>query len=290
VWIVDLRGGGDSSKPIWYWLRGPDFAVAKNLDVDPTKLGWNIDDYILDDVPATVELVRKETGAASVAWVGHSLGGMIGLCHLERAPSPGIGCLVAVASPMVVPQPPTMFQRDFKYVNSALAPINNRWQARLQRLTLGQFKTPLDVFLYNESNMDPLTLQLLFLRVPEDVPTQVMDQLLKMSETGDLTSSDGKFNYTRELSRLTLPALFIAGKVDHSADPEAVRYAYERVSSKDKTFRLFGLAWGDSADYGHDDLILGKHSREEVFPVIANWLEGRARLTKPVPMQTRTTP
>jgi poly(3-hydroxyalkanoate) synthetase len=103
-----------------------------------------------------------------------------------------------------------------------------------------------------------------------------------MAQTGELTSADGKFNYSRELGRLTLPALFIAGKVDHSADPEAVRYGYQHVSSKDKAFRLFGLAWGDSIDYGHDDLILGKRSRKEVYPVIEKWLEGHARLANGV--------
>ena len=278
VWIVDLRGGGDSSKPIWYWLRGPDLAVAKHLDVDPTKLGWSVEDYILGDVPAAVGLVRKETGAASVAWVGHSLGGMIGLCYLERAQDPGVGAFVGVGTPMIVPQPATMFQRDFKYMNFALAAFNNRWQALAQRLTFCQIKTPVDVFFYNEKNMDQLTLQLLFLRVAEDMPSQVMDQLLKMAQTGELTSPDGRFNYSRELSRVAVPALFIAGKVDHSADPEAVGYAYEHITSKDKSFRVFGLAWGNSADYGHDDLILGKHSREEVYPVILEWLEGHARL------------
>ena len=278
VWILDLRGGGDSSKPIWYWLRGPDLAVAKHRDLGFTKFSWSLEDYIGKDVPTAVDFVRKQTGAASVAWVGHSLGGMIGMCHLERAQEAGIGCLVAVASPMIVPLPTTMFQRDFKYVNFALGTINNRWHARAQRLTLGQFKTPLDVYFYNENNMDALTLQFLFLRVAEDVPREVMAQIMKMAETGELTTPDGKFNYTREIPRLTLPVLFIAGKVDHSADPEAVRYAYEHVSSKDKAFRLFGLAWGDSIDYGHDDLILGKRAREEVYPVIKKWLEERARL------------
>ena len=278
TWILDLRGGGDSSKPFWYWAHGPDLAFPKHLDLDPSKVGWDVDDYILDDVPAAVDFVRKETGAASVAWVGHSLGGMIALCYLERVPHPGIGCFVGLGSPMIVPQPATMFQRDFKHVSFVLSAINNRWQALVQRLTLGQLKTPLDVVFYNEDNVDEMTLQSLYLRVAEDVPKGVLDQLIKMGETGELTSSDGKFNYTRALGRLTLPALFIAGRVDHSADPEAVRFGYEHVSSKDKTFRIFGLVWGDSIDYGHDDLVLGKRSREEVYPVIAKWLEGRARL------------
>jgi pimeloyl-ACP methyl ester carboxylesterase len=228
-----------------------------------------------------VDFVKKETGAASVAWVGHSLGGAIAMCYLERTPDAPIGCLVAVASPVVVPKPGTFFQENIKDFRLAMTAINNRWQALAGAITLGRFKTPIDVVFYNEKNMAPLTIQLMYLRIAEDVPKPVVDQLLKMAETGELISPDGKFNYSKEVSRLTLPVFFIAGKVDHSADPEAVHYAYERVSSKDKTFRLFGLAWGDSIDYGHDDLILGKRSREEVYPVIEKWLQTRARLLAP---------
>lgn len=284
TWIIDMRGGGESSKPIWYWMHGPDLTIVKHLDMDPTKLDWNLENYIFYDAPAALELIKRETGSTSVAWIGHSLGGIIGLCWLERAHAagqdPGIGCFVGVATPMIVPQPPTMFQRDFKYFNIAAAAVNNRWQALFQRATLGQFPTPLDVFYYNQKNMDALTIQLLYLRVVEDVPVTVLEQLLKMAQCGELVSPDGKFNYSKELWRVSVPVLFIAGKGDHSADPEAVHYAYEHVSSKDKTFRTFGLAWGDSIDYGHDDLILGKRARQEVFPFIASWLEGRAVMHK----------
>jgi pimeloyl-ACP methyl ester carboxylesterase len=278
TWLLDLRGVGASTKPVWYWLRGPDLSVFANPDVEFTNLEWDIEDLILNDVPTAVNFVRKETGAASVAWVGHSLGGIIGMGHVERNPrDSGIGCLVAAATPMIVPQPTTVFQRDIKHLRFVLTAMNNRWQSMAQAITLGQLKTPVDEFYYNEKNMTHVTLQMIRMRVAEDIPAPVLDQLLKMAETGELRSPDGRFNYSRELPRLTLPALFIAGKVDHSADPEGVHYAYEHVASKDKTFRLFGLAWGDSIDYGHDDLILGKRAKEEVFPVIEKWLQDRAR-------------
>jgi pimeloyl-ACP methyl ester carboxylesterase len=283
TWLLDLRGVGASTKPFWYWLRGPDLSVFGNPDVEFTQLEWNIEDLILEDVPTAVDFVRKETGAASVAWVGHSLGGIIGMGHIERNPQDsGIGCLVGAATPMIVPQPATVFQRDIKHLRFVLTAMNNRWQSMAQALTLGQLKTPVDEFYHNEKNMDHVTLQMVRMRVAEDVPAPVLDQLLAMAETGDLTSPDGRFNYSKELSRLTLPALFIAGKVDHSADPEAIHYAYERVASKDKTFRLFGLAWGDSIDYGHDDLILGKRAKEEVFPVIENWLRKKGSGAMPL--------
>ena len=281
TWILDLRGGGSSSLPLWYVFRGLDLNLVKNLQIDLTKFGWTVDDYILKDAPAAVDLVRKVTGAPRVAWVGHSLGGMIGIGFLERMPDSGVGCLVAVAAPMFVPKPRTLFQRQSEDMRPLILAVNNRWYALGQTLTLDAVKTPVDTFFYNAKNMDPVTVRQLYMRVAEDVPASIVDQLLKMDKVGEFISADEKFNYTKEIPRLTLPALFIAGRVDVAADPEIVRWAYERTSSPDKTFREFGLVWGHSADYGHDDLILGRRSRDEVFPVIEQWLEGRARVAVP---------
>jgi len=52
-----------------------------------------------------------------------------------------------------------------------------------------------------------------------------------------------------------------------------VREAFEQVGSADKTFHVFGLANFCSADYGHMDLVIGRHSRTDVFPYVLKWLE-----------------
>ncbi len=279
TWVLDLRGGGSSSLPIWYLFRGLDLDLVKNLQVDLTKFGWTVDDYILHDVPTAVDFVCKETGAPAAAWIGHSMGGMIAMAHLERAQEPRLGCFVAVASPMIMPRPLTQFEKQAEDFQFAILAINNRWYATIRTLSLGALNTPVDDFFYNKANLDAVTTALLYLRVAEDVPAPVLDQFLKMTQTGHFLSADGQFDYSANLSRLQLPVLFIAGKVDAAADSESVRYAYDRVSSRDKTFRMFGLAWKDAVDYGHDDLILGVHAAREVYPVIGRWLETRARLT-----------
>ena len=52
----------------------------------------------------------------------------------------------------------------------------------------------------------------------------------------------------------------------------AVKYSHREVSSPQKQFRLFGRINGDRANYGHDDIIIGRHARQEVFPEILKWL------------------
>ena len=54
-----------------------------------------------------------------------------------------------------------------------------------------------------------------------------------------------------------------------------MRFAFEHVGSTDKTYREMGLTNGCQADYGHFDLVVGKNVRDEVYPVIRDWLHGR---------------
>jgi poly(3-hydroxyalkanoate) synthetase len=105
----------------------------------------------------------------------------------------------------------------------------------------------------------------------------VLDQFTGMIKTGQFTNVDGSFDYTANLDKVKVPILLLAGQVDNIASPEVVLYAYRAVSSTDKTYRMFGRVNGYRANYGHNDLVLGKHAREEVFPLIAQWLTKRAR-------------
>lgn len=68
VYMVNLRGAGDSDRP---------------------ASGWTLDDLIHRDVPALIDYVRRANGdAARVHWVGHSLGGIVGLCAMAAATPP----------------------------------------------------------------------------------------------------------------------------------------------------------------------------------------------------------
>jgi len=55
-----------------------------------------------------------------------------------------------------------------------------------------------------------------------------------------------------------------------------VRHVACSVGSTDVAFREFSRRAGYSADYSHLDLNLGKNAKEEVYPVIYEWLKERA--------------
>jgi hypothetical protein len=55
-----------------------------------------------------------------------------------------------------------------------------------------------------------------------------------------------------------------------------MQYVKDHVGSADVTYLEFSKEAGFRADYGHLDLTLGVHVREEVYPKIYEWLLKRS--------------
>ena len=55
----------------------------------------------------------------------------------------------------------------------------------------------------------------------------------------------------------------------------------------DAEFMLCGKAQGFSADYGHTDLLLGRRSREEIFPLLLDHLVRHDDEARAAPPQLR---
>jgi pimeloyl-ACP methyl ester carboxylesterase len=89
---------------------------------------------------------------------------------------------------------------------------------------------------------------------------------------GHLRKNFYKYDYKDNLYRFTFPLLAIAGGADKEAPPEEIHQIIKRVGSTDTAYQLFSKKNGFSSDYGHLDLNLGKKSKEEIYPVIAQWL------------------
>ena len=69
-----------------------------------------------------------------------------------------------------------------------------------------------------------------------------------------------------QMSRISLPVLIMHGTVDRLSEPEGSRLLYDRVSSGDKTLKLYD-------GFYHE--IFNEPGRERVFKDMEGWLEGR---------------
>jgi pimeloyl-ACP methyl ester carboxylesterase len=254
TWAVDLRGHGASTPP----HEGP----------------WDVtfDDHVTFDAPAVVEAVLRASGARQAAWIGHSLGGLVGL-----AAAPALGARLAA---LVTVGTPVFFR-----VPRVLAPLARlvSWLALWGRLDsallrviapfAGRAPPPkLTALSANLRNITREDQRALVANVFAPVWRGVLRQLADWVEHDAFTSVDGATDYRARLATLEVPTLMVGGTVDQLAPPDVVRDAFALLTMPTRELQLFGRTYGHAAEYGHGDLLVGRAAPEEVYPVISRFL------------------
>jgi len=287
VWSLSLRGAAPSSQPLNSSIRK---LVHFNLDPeslltiqkrirDLKMLDWSVDDHIRYDVPAAIKFVQSQTQHNHVHWIGHSMGGMIMFAYLQQIPvdeQSGVKSFVAAGVPMVMFHPlskPMEFLQDIQLALKLGSHIVGSSAPATWGVIFGNINTPRNKLLYNNDNMDGGILRDLFRRAEEEISPSELRQFLKLVESERFQSLDGSIDYTAGLPRIKTPTYFLVGTLDNMATVGAVRYCYRQVGSGQKKFGLFGQVNAYRADYGHNDIFIGKHAREEVYPTILDWLQ-----------------
>lgn len=292
VWTVDLRGCGQSTKWVWKIEEAPALLFSQALSrmskgkippqgyasIDPRFARWTLDDHITYDVPALVSLVRKQTGAAEVTWLGHSMGGIVALGHLSRYKNPGIGRLVTVGSQVTMPQGQIVIQFVREMIVTRQGQLTG--QLRGEQLAV-ESKTSVDNMFFNEANAMPKVFEALSTWA-KDVPAMgLLQQYMALGQTGELVDVKKTFNFSKSLTNITVPVLVSCGADDQFAPPSVQQYLYDNVGSADKTLVIFGRQSGFSVDAGHDDSLVGLNSRREVYPWLERWIAGGRDLPGP---------
>ncbi len=286
VWVVSLRGSGTSTKNGFSVLRNIAYMRQGEINgasFSPFKFDWNIDHYIRFDIPAAINFVKEKTGAKKVTWVGHSLGGMIMYAYASLYDVQDVQGMVTIGSPIIVPQPPNNILQAFinnKVLFKSFLIINTRTGATSMANFHNFIITPDEILMYNLENVEDCIVKKTLKYVVEDIPVGVTDQVLSMIRNRDFMSYDGSINYAEKIERISMPVMLCCGVGDNIAPPESIRIVYHNISSADKTFKMFGTANGHVHNYGHNDLVLGKNARKEVYPEILDWLNKHTRLSE----------
>jgi polyhydroxyalkanoate synthase len=282
VWSPSLRGSGKSSKSVMSNLRqGFKFNLEAIKDgiADLNKFNWTIDDHIQKDAPAIIEYVKKESGFDKVYWIGHSMGGIVMYGYLETVRQDDIAGFMPIGSMTWIDHPlPPHLQKvaDQESLLQASLIINTRAAAQLRGWTFGAVKYPIEELLFKRENVDEKVAALLFKKGVDDTAPGVIAQFSKSLKAGYMLSNDGSVSYAEKLKDLEVPIMIIAGADDAFASFESLVDCHSTVASTDKTFILFSKEFGYSEDYGHSDVIIGKNSKEEIYPIILSWLDRRA--------------
>ncbi len=285
VWVPELRGNGTT----------PTYDPHKN----PEKYHWTVDDYIDKDAPAIIQTVRdwhqNHTGnRPQVFWVGKSMGGMIAYAYGETPQGKNdFKGVITLGSPVT-------FQKTGVLLEflTHITPRNFAIPLRLPDLVI---KSP-DLVRYlqkisiNPTNVDQkIWEQYLKIGHQTVISTKVINHFSlffrhttfckyprrpwiydTVGRLPGIKTLAAPYSYTDHLNQFTAPLLAIAGAQDHLGPPADVQYVTHHVGSTDITYLELSQKNGFSADYGHLDLNLGLHVRDEVYPRIARWLQERS--------------
>ena len=258
AWTLDLRGHGDATT---------DASGASQ------RAGWTMDDYGRYDIPAAIDWIRGQTGASSVGYVGHSMGGMVGAIYQAIHGDDALSSLIIISSPVDFSDPGPLLRlgQTSMVAGQLLRSVPSagvaRSARRLRRLPLG-----VDDLLLAPGSTSPAAREEIYGAAVSPLSQGELHQLGRILHAGRFVSNDGTLDYGEALASLSTPLLVIAGRGDQVASPDRVHAWIPWSGSEEKEWLIAGRANGFSFDYGHVDILLGDTAPAEVYPPIAGWL------------------
>ncbi|PTU73659.1 alpha/beta fold hydrolase [Pseudomonas mangrovi] len=254
---VILLHGSFSNRRFWYSPRGIGpgaFLARAGFDVwiaemrghglSPRNQRYRhnqVRDYAAEDLPAIADFVIEQNGCIP-HWVGHSLGGTV------LAAAFGGGFLDAQRGASLA-----LFGSQVSRLYWPLKIPPLEWALRL---VLGRFN-------YLSGSR--------FKRGPEDEPMGVVLESLRwhrlFGRFGDRTQDWGA-----GLREVAVPLFAVAGAGDRQDPPAQCYKLFEQFGSAQRTWLCLGRDAGFSCDFGHVDMLVSRAAEQEVWPLLAQWL------------------
>ncbi|RYF12139.1 MAG: alpha/beta fold hydrolase [Deltaproteobacteria bacterium] len=265
VYLLELRGAGLSRAP-----GGRDRLLFQ----------WGFADYAERDVPTAIATVLEHAGVKSLHAVGHSMGGMLCLCGGVQASSE-VRSITTVGTPLVGQLGLGLLERRLLQLAGTLGPATTFTPPSQKRVPLRvlvgaatrfvPFTARLaDGILLNGQNTEPEVVRRMAREGIADVPIQMISEITSHAAG---SAAGGPYAYESRLYSVRAPTLALAGSADRVAPPASVRQLCSKLQCQDLRYRELGTRFGDRADYGHVDLLVGRNAPEEVYPLILDFLE-----------------
>lgn len=205
---------------------------------------WSFDDLVHLDLPAVVTAAAKAAGVApgELRYLGHSLGGLVGLAAFSTGVAPAPARLALASTSLWLEG--SRGSRARRALMAALAASGRPTGfVPVRRLRLGS----------------------------DDEAYPYMAQLAQWARAGRWTGERG-VEYGREVTRLRVPALALTGEGDRLCRPEDADAMRARLPAAEPLRRV-GTRFGDALDPDH----FGLFTRSALRPVwdeLASWLVG----------------
>ena len=187
-----------------------------------------VENYIqyVDDAELVVARAHQENPGLPVFMLGHSMGGFITAFYGIKYPESLTGQILSGAA--VILSPLVKDMEGFDYNAVPMDPIPNALAALVCR-------DPAVVQAYVE---DPLVLKEFTMKLMGEVLiTGAKELMLRMNQYG-------------------YPCLILHGGADQIVPPDASRYFYEHIASKDKTLKIYDGLYHEILNEPEKDLVL----------------------------------
>ncbi len=264
VFLLELRGAGESETPIFY---------------DTPRWKWNFDTYVDVDAPAAIDAVLAVTGAKKLHWVGHSMGGMIGYCVTQGPRGDRLASLVTMGSP-----------GSFAHAEKALVirPVVSHLKA-VYLAQISQLFAPLIEYIpkvqrwTGNENLLPGDYAKSFANLQSNIPMTLLLQFGEFASHRTVRSYDGR-DFLAGLANVTVPYLCIGAENDYTIPPSSVQVIHDAMGTANKRLHIVGPSNGTRGRYGHLTMLIGRDAADELYPVVFEWLEsGWKAAQKPKP-------
>jgi len=253
--VPELRGAGGSDRP---------------------KRPYGLDEYLERDIPAIVDAVRLASGRERVCWVGHSMGGILGMFYgMERTDGP-IERLVAIGSALDYSPGKTAFRelrRARWMAGDWLREIPLGRLARLNALVAGRGPIlPAERTNFWRGNAEPATVRRFLARGFAPISMRLLDDLDTTFSPRGFSRSGGRIAYLPRAKDYRIPTCLIGGSRDPQCTPLALDATARLLLETELEVARFDKAYGQDEEYGHVDFLVGRRARDEVWPTIVRWL------------------
>lgn len=251
-----------------------------------TDMVHGLHEYTDLDAPAVIAALAQRH--SKVAWLGHSMGGLIAAL-LPPAARDQLAAVVTIGAPLL---PGRAGLHCFGGRSTSLLMrlaraahargrrfrgrlVSNGLHALRGLLDVPWLPAPLRLWAPGSIGADALAFSLT--RSFTDDSYAVFADLLELVVTDGARA--GRIDAGERLAAFTRPILVIAGDLDDLAPPSAARPLFERVGSVHKEYLEIGAAMGTKA--GHLDLLVGHAAPALVWPPIARFLRRHLALSAP---------
>jgi predicted alpha/beta hydrolase len=114
---------------------------------------------------------------------------------------------------------------------------------------------------------------------PEPEPAGEMLEFIRWKRLGGHWEDAAGTSYWSGLGRVTVPLIAVAGAKDKNDPPEGCRLLFDAFGSRDKEFVILARDRGFQTDYDHIGMVVSKEAAQEVWPLLADWMDRRRGVT-----------